>query len=97
LESCGRPEEIGFAVVKTNRLLKRSHLVKFLKEKEREILRIKGIVQLENRQMVAVQSCFGDTKITPITGVSGPTEIIALGRHLNQNKFRDDFRIACES
>jgi G3E family GTPase len=96
-EPCGRPEEIGFAVVKTNRLLNRHHLIQFLKQKEREIFRIKGIVQLENRQMVAVQSCFGDTQMTAITGVSGPTEIIALGTNLDPDKFRDDFRLACES
>jgi G3E family GTPase len=96
-ESCGRPEEFGCAVVKTNRLLKRDRLIQFLKDKEREILRIKGVVQLETQQMVAVHSCFGDTKITPITGVSGPTEIIALGINLDSNKFRDDFRAVLEA
>ena len=44
-----------------------------------------------NEQMVGVQSSFGVTKIVPISGVSGPTELIALGANLDGKKFREDF------
>jgi G3E family GTPase len=91
-ESCGRPEEIGFSVIKTTRKIKQAHLMDFLDEKSKYIFRIKGIVQLDDQRMVAVQSTFGDTKISPITGISGPTEIIALGVNLDSDRFKEDFR-----
>ena len=90
-ESCGRPEEIGFSVIKTARTIKRKNLLYFLKKKSSRVLRIKGIVRLTNQHMVAIQSSHGDTYVTPIAGATGPTEIIALGVNLDNKKFRDDF------
>jgi G3E family GTPase len=97
LSSSGRPQEIGFAVIKSTRTINRYQLELFLKEKEQEVQRIKGVVRLDDQRTVAVQSCFGDTTITPITDISGPTELIALGFNLDNKKFRDDFRKTVES
>lgn len=92
LESYGKPKDFGFCVVKTPHTVKKNNLWEFLKAHEKQIYRIKGIAQLDNQQMVAVQSSFGESTIEPISGVKGPTELIALGINLDANKFRDDFR-----
>ena len=77
-ESCGSPD-IDSAVIKTNKAISKNQLNSFLKKIEHDSIRIKGVVKLENNEMVLVQSCFGETKFFPIDKYIGPTELIVIG------------------
>ena len=87
----GRPD-IGTYVIKTTSPISSGGLKKFLDEVSPGSLRIKGFVKLDTGGMMAVQSCYGDTKMEPLAGYQGPTELIGIGPGINSRTFADRFR-----
>ncbi len=92
LPRSGRPE-IGTYVIKTTKTISFNSLEAFLNEVAPGSFRIKGYVRLENNKTVAVQSCFGDTKIEFLTSYTGPTEIIGVGPNVDHLTFGRKFSV----
>ncbi len=89
-QTCG-PPPISSAVLRTTRLVSREGLGLLLQRYEKFAYRIKGYVNLTNQTVVSVQSCFGQTTIQIIKKEPGPTELIALGPQVDQQKFTSMF------
>jgi G3E family GTPase len=92
-QSCGRLD-IGSAVVRTLKKIKRDYLVSFLEENKTQFIRLKGFVVLTDGSTVAVQSSFGQTAVYEIENYSGATELIAMGPELNAQEFTRKFHAA---
>ncbi len=86
----GRPD-FGAYVIKSTKTISLENLEAFLREVSPESIRIKGFVYLENEKMIAIQSCFGDTRMEYLKDYSGPTEIIGVGPGENLNNFVERF------
>ncbi len=82
----GRPDFDAF-VIKSTRPISNARLEEFLSEVSPETSRIKGFVRLDGEKVLAVQSCFGDTKLVPVEGYTGPTELIFVGRGIDRLSF----------
>ena len=89
-ESGGRPD-IGSAVIRTTNSITRDKLNQFLKNETANAYRLKGFVVLNDGSCVAVQSCFGETKIDQIKNYTGPTEVIAIGPDVDAAEFTKRF------
>ena len=90
-KSSGSPE-IGTNVIKTTRAISLGNLKAFVDELAPDSVRIKGFVRLDNGEMMAVQSCFGETKMEKLTNYSGPTELIGIGPHIDHLTFGRKFQ-----
>lgn len=90
-ESSEKPN-LGSAVIRSNKKISQPNLEQFLREYEQKVYRLKGYVNLENGNTMAVQSCFGETHILEAANYAGPTEIIALGPEIKAGEFSKKFR-----
>lgn len=84
VESSGRPD-ISSVVIKTTKSISKDKLNLFLNKIKKNTIRIKGIVKLENNEMILVQSCFGETEFYPMDKYIGPTELIVIGENLEMD------------
>ena len=91
LERSVRPET-GTHVIKTTKTISLNSLEGFLNEVAPGAFRIKGFVRLDNNKMIAVQSCFGETKMEFLSDYSGPTELIGVGPDIDHLTFGSKFR-----
>jgi G3E family GTPase len=96
LEGSGRPD-LGSCVIKTTQGISRNKLDSFLEEVGPDSYRIKGFVKLDDGQMVAVQSCFGQSEVRPVENYQAPTELVAMGPALVQADFTRRFMELVES
>ena len=90
IEGSNRPD-LGSCVIKTTQGISRNKLESFLDEMGPDSYRIKGFVRLDKGQMVAVQSCFGESEVLPVENYTGPTELVAMGPALVQSEFSRRF------
>ncbi len=86
LEPGGRPA-IGSAAARRSRPVARDALEGFLARTGPGSYRLKGFVRLTEGGVVAVQSCFGNTSITPVEGYNGASELVAMGPGVNAEEF----------
>lgn len=89
-ESCGRPD-IGSAVLRTTTPISRDQLESFLRETTGQTHRLKGFVVVSGGPPLAVQSCFGELEIVPVSDYTGPTEIVAMGKGIDTEGFARAF------
>lgn len=85
LEGSGQPD-LGTFVIKTTQGISRHKLESFLKEIGPDSYRIKGFVKLDDSQMVAVQSCFGESELQTVDHYMGPTELVGMGPAMVQSE-----------
>jgi len=90
LRSEDRPD-ISSAVVRTTRGISRENLTRFIATFESQTFRLKGFVNLTDKSMVSIQSCFGVTKVKSVSPFASPTELIAMGSGLNPDNFKSCF------
>jgi G3E family GTPase len=90
MEGSGRPE-LGSCVIKTTQGISRHKLESFLGEVGPVSYRIKGFVKLNDGQMLAVQSCFGESEVRPVENYQGPTELVAMGPAMVQSEYSRRF------
>ena len=91
LAGSGRPD-FGAYVIKTTTEISLNNLEAFMNEVAPGSFRIKGFVRIDNNQMMAVQSCFGDIKMEILSDYSGPTELIGIGPDIDHINFGRRFR-----
>ncbi|MEN8201012.1 MAG: CobW family GTP-binding protein [Bacteroidota bacterium] len=90
-ENSGRPD-MASCVIKSTRAISRKNLNTFLEEVAPETYRIKGFVKLDTHEMLAVQSCFGETELKTVTNYTGPTELVGMGPGVDHLIFGRRFR-----
>ncbi len=90
-EQSGPRPDIGSVVIRNTKPASRQKLQEFLKTVEKKVYRLKGFVKLDDGEMAAVQSCFGNTTVEYIANNAGQTELIALGPGLDSQEFRKSF------
>ena len=88
----GERPDINACVVRTHQKLTPEGLRSFIKVLQESSPRIKGFMNLENGDVMAVHSVFDQCDIIRVSGYSGPSEIIAFGRDLTPRFLRDLFR-----
>jgi len=86
LKPYGRPC-IGSAVIKTTNPISMENLRSFIETAAVNTYRIKGTVRLSDGKTVAVQSCFGRTKMRCIGLDHGPTELVVLGPNVTRREW----------
>jgi G3E family GTPase len=86
LESSGRPS-LGSAVLRSTNAITRDRLERLLERWTPATARLKGFVALTDNSHVAVQSCFGDTTITPVEMNTRITEMVAMGAGVESDFF----------
>jgi G3E family GTPase len=87
----GRPD-INACVLRAHEKLTPEGLRSFIKELQESSPRIKGFINLENGNVMAVQTVFENCEISEISGYDGPTELVAFGRDLTPRYLRDLLR-----
>lgn len=89
-ESCGRPP-VKSVAVRSTRVCTSRALEEFVARHATGTYRLKGYVHTNDRGVLAVQSCFGQTRITPVLGYNGASELVAMGPSLDPEGIRDAF------
>ena len=84
----GRPD-INASVLRAHEKLTPEGLRLFIEELQKSSPRIKGFINLENGNVMAVQTVFENCEISEISGYDGPTELVAFGRDLTPRYLRD--------
>ncbi len=87
----GRPD-IDACVLRAHNKLTPGGLKSFIKELQELSPRIKGFINMENGDVMAVQTVFEHCEISQISGYEGPSELIAFGRGLTPRYLRDLIR-----
>ena len=87
----GRPD-INACVLRAHQKLTPGALRSFIKELQELSPRIKGFINMENGDVMAVQTVFEHCEISQISGYEGPSELIAFGRGLTPRYLRDLIR-----
>ncbi len=82
------PPQISSAGLRTTIPISRKSLERFLRNFEKGTYRVKGYVNLIDKTVVSVQSCFGQTRFQTIEKEPGPTELIALGPQVDNQEFK---------
>ncbi len=90
-KSGGRPD-INATVLRAHEKLSPEGLRSFIKELQESSPRIKGFINLENGNVMAVQTVFENCEISEINGYDGPTELVAFGRDLTPRYLRNLLR-----
>ncbi len=87
----GRPD-INACVLRAHEKLSPEGLRSFIKELQESSPRIKGFINLENGNVMAVQTVFEHCEFSEISGYEGPTELVAFGRDLAPRYLRNLLR-----
>ena len=77
----GRPD-INTCVLRAHEKLTQEGLRSFINELQESSPRIKGFVNIENGEVMTVQTVFEQFDIRKVSGYDGPSEIIAFGNNL---------------
>ncbi len=85
------PPNLGSAVVRSTKTLSEQNLRDFLQRFAEKAYRIKGYVNLDDGNMVAVQVSPGQTTLKPVEISQTPTELIALGPGIDYDDFNKAF------
>lgn len=91
LAGSGAPD-LGTFVIKSTKTISADGLEAFLEEFAPASIRIKGFVNMDNGEVLAIQSCYGETECTAVRNYSGPTEVIGIGEGFDQNNIEQGFR-----
>lgn len=85
-------EAIKIASLRTSECISESGLNRFLDTIEPDTIRIKGYVNLVGGRTVALQSSFGQRKVTDKQQHNAPTEIVVFGNRYNASELRQVFK-----
>ena len=86
-----RPD-VKSMVIKTSRKISPEGLEGFIKEWSGKAYRIKGFVTLKSGESIAVQSTFGDVRMTTIGNSAHPTELIAITTEFTLREWNHSFK-----
>jgi G3E family GTPase len=85
-----RPD-IGSCVVRSNKYFDRESVERFLGDSPVDLMRIKGYIRINEKETLVVQGVFKETTSVIIENYQGPTELIVLGKGLNNRDFSKQF------
>jgi G3E family GTPase len=85
-----RPD-IGSCVVRSNKYFDRALVEAFLRISGMTLLRIKGHIRINETETLVVQGVLDNIQFALIDTFRGPTELIALGKGLNNLEFSKQF------
>lgn len=89
-ESEPRPD-IGSCVVRSSRYFDQDSVETFIRGSLEQLIRIKGFIRLNSNETLVIQGVFENLETKTIQNYSGPTELIALGKGLNNLEFSKQF------
>lgn len=87
-ESEGKPADIQTCVVRTTDTISEKALRNFIQKMVPHCYRLKGFVNLNSGEVVAVQATFEHIEFSKIEHYNGPSELIAFSTDLNATQFR---------
>jgi G3E family GTPase len=86
-----RPD-INSIVIKSSKKMSREALLDFLNQWAPRAYRIKGFINLKNREVLAVQCVFGQVDLKPVPDALFPTELIAITGDFTLSQWNKSFR-----